>query len=96
MFTLSVAFLFFSASSFELINTLVLKGFDKAIGADIYVFAAVTQLLAEGPLTTYLNDQMSDESGKLVEDFAFSSLDLRSALALGGKDGQRTYLMGAS
>ena len=56
MFTLSVAFLFFSASSFELINTLVLKGFDKAIGADIYVFAAVTQLLAEGPLTAYLNE----------------------------------------
>ena len=57
MFTLSVSFLFFSASSFELINTLVMKGFDKAIGADIYIFAAVTKLLAEGPLTKYLNEQ---------------------------------------
>lgn len=37
MFTLSVAFLFFASSSFELINTLVLKGFDKIIGADLYV-----------------------------------------------------------
>ena len=93
MFTLSVAFLFFSASSFELINTLVLKGFDKAIGADIYVFAAVTKLLAEGPLTAYLNEQMSDN---LVDDFAFTSLDLMDALLLGGKDGHRNYLMGAS
>ena len=38
MFTLSVAFLFFSASSFDLLNTIVLKGFDKAIGADIFIF----------------------------------------------------------
>ena len=56
MFTLATAFLFFSASSFELINTLVLKGFDKSIGADIFVYAA-RGMLAEGPLTSYLSSQ---------------------------------------
>ena len=35
-------------------------------------------------------------SDKLVEDFSFTSLDLTSALKLGGEDGDRNYLMGAS
>ena len=61
MFTLSVAFLFFSASSFNLLNTLVVKGFDKIIGADVYVWAPVTGLLAEGNLTTYLNEQINSD-----------------------------------
>lgn len=37
MFTLSVAFLFFAASSFEMLNVITLKGFDRAIGTDLYV-----------------------------------------------------------
>ena len=81
MFTLSVAFLFFSASSFELLNTLVLKGFDKIIGADIYVFAAVEMMLNEGELSAYLQSrQDSDES--LVEGYAYSTVDLSYALTI--------------
>ena len=37
-----------------MINTIVLKGFDRVIGADIYVFAAINLLLDEVPLTEYL------------------------------------------
>ena len=81
MFTLSVAFLFFSASSFELLNTLVLKGFDKIIGADIYVFAAVEMILNEGELSTYLQSQQ-DSDERLVEGYAYSTVDLSYALKL--------------
>ena len=79
MFTLSVAFLFFSASSFELLNTLVLKGFDKVIGADIYVFAAVTKILNENELSAYLKEQ-KDSDEHLVDNYAFSTLDMQSTL----------------
>ena len=79
MFTLTVSFLFFSASSFELLNTIVLKGFDKVIGADIYVFAAVSLLLNEGELSAYLKEQY-DSDDQLVKDYAFTSLDLSKTL----------------
>ena len=82
MFTLSVAFLFFSASSFEMINTLVLKGFDKVIGADIYVFAAVTFMLNEGELSNYLKEQ-KDADEHLIVDYAYSSRDWETSIALG-------------
>ena len=82
MFTLSVAFLFFSASSFEMINTLVLKGFDKIIGADIYVFAAVTLMLNEGELSNYLQEQ-KDADEHLIVDYAYSSMDWESSIELG-------------
>ena len=80
MMTLSVAFLFFSASSFELINTLVQKGFDKVIGTDFYI-NAMFGVLDEGPLSTFLTEQQTT-GDRLVDDFVFTSLDLSSTLNL--------------
>ena len=55
MLTLSVSFLFFAASSFELLNAILVKSWDKFIGADIYVVSS-DSMLTEGPLTAYLED----------------------------------------
>ena len=40
-----------------MINSIVYKGFDRVLGADIYVFAAVSMLLDEVPLAEYLTKQ---------------------------------------
>lgn len=90
MLTLSVAFLFFSASSFELISTLVQKSFDKIIGADMFI-NAVFGVLDEGPLANYLTEQQTT-GDRPVEDFVFVSLDMKSALELGDPAGSASYL----
>ena len=72
MFTLSVAFLFFSASSFQLLITLVVKGFGKQIGSDVLIWAPVS-LLEEGKLAAYL-DQKKWDADHLVQDYAFMSI----------------------
>ena len=95
MFTLSVSFLFFSASSFQLINTIIVKGFDKALGADIFIMNALPEgLLNEGPLAAYFTGlQEADE--KLVKGYAFSSLDMHHTLELGEEQSQN-LLFGAA
>ena len=78
MFTLSVAFLFFSASSFKLLITLVEKGYGKQIGSDIMIWAPKT-LLKEDSLREYLTN-MTNSDEKLVHDFAFMSASLKESL----------------
>ena len=69
MMTLSVAFMFFSSSSFELISTLVVKSFDKIIGSDVYI-NALFGVLDEGPLSQYLTEQQTT-GDRIVQDFTF-------------------------
>ena len=94
MFTLSVAFLFFAASSFELLDVIVLKAFDKIIGADIFIFSALG-MLDEKPIADYLTSQMNTDE-KLVSNYAFTSISYAAALTLGSNDGNINFLMGAS
>ena len=94
MFTLSVAFLFFAASSFQLLVTLVQKGYGKQIGSDIMVWAPLN-MLDEQPLYDYLEGQKNSDD-KLVQDFAFMSLPLNKALLLGSGAGFETRISGAS
>ena len=94
MFTLSVAFLFFAASSFELLDVIVLKAFDKIIGADIFIFSALG-MLDEQPIADYLTSQMNADE-KLVSNYAFTSISFAAALTLGSNDGNLNYVMGAS
>mmetsp|Transcript_12263 Transcript_12263/g.16645 ORF Transcript_12263/g.16645 Transcript_12263/m.16645 type:complete len:342 (+) Transcript_12263:219-1244(+) len=94
MFTLSVAFLFFSASSFQLLVKLVLKGYGKQIGSDIFVWAPVG-LLEEAPLREYLTEKKNAKE-QLVADFAFTSVPLKTSLKLGSENGTPTMFMGPS
>lgn len=81
MFTLSVAFLFFSASSFQLLVTLVLKGFGKQIGSDILIWAPIG-MLEEGPLRKWLDKELKNDETAL-DGYSFTSIPLNEALKLG-------------
>ena len=94
MFTLSVAFLFFSASSFQLLVTLVLKGFGKQIGSDILIWAPIG-MLEEGPLRKWLDKELENDETAL-DGYSFTSIPLDEALKLGDKAGSETMFMGPS
>jgi hypothetical protein len=67
LFTLSISFLIFSASSFNLIATLIEKTVLALLGADLYGLA-VHGYMTEIPIANFLDEQMA---AGLVEDYAF-------------------------
>ena len=67
LFTLAIAFLIFSASSFHLIATLIEKTALSLLGADLYGIA-VNGYMTEIPIAAFLDEQK--ERG-LVADYAF-------------------------
>ena len=75
MFTLATAFLIFSASSFELLSTILLKATEQRVGADIFGGASDKFYLDEIPIRDFLLEQMALEH-KPVVDFCFSSAPL--------------------
>ena len=67
LFTLALSFLIFSASSFNLIATLIEKTVLSLLGADLYGLA-VNGYKTEIPIANFLNEQK--ERG-LVVDYSF-------------------------
>ena len=67
MFTLSIAFLIFSASSFELILDLIEKSYLQFIGADLGVIS-MRGYLTEIPIANFLDTQIANG---LVVDYCF-------------------------
>ena len=67
LFTLSIAFLIFSASSFNLIATLIEKTVLSYLGADLYG-VALHGYMTELPIAEFLDEQIS---AGIVEDYAF-------------------------
>ena len=84
LFTLSISFLIFSASSFNLIATLIEKTVLALLGADLYGLA-VHGYMTEIPIANFLDEQMA---AGLVEDYAFvgTPLDQVFTLANDGHD----------
>jgi len=55
MFTLALSFLIFSASSFKLINNMIIDSVESLIGADLYANTLFgDSYLNEGPITEFL------------------------------------------
>ena len=79
MFTLSIAFLIFSASSFELILDLIEKTYLQLIGADLGV-VTWRGYLTEIPIANFLDTQI--ENG-LVVDYCFVSKEMNKLLRTG-------------
>ena len=78
LFTLSISFLIFSASSFNLIATLIEKTVLALLGADLYGLA-VHGYMTEIPIANFLDEQMA---AGLVEDYAFVCTPLDQVFTL--------------
>ena len=85
MFTLSISFLIFAASSFTLISTLIEKTALSLIGADLCATATFSPnaLLDEIPMQEFLENQMAEE-GQPVWDYAFFSVKTDFYMVNGG------------
>lgn len=70
MFTLAISFLIFSASSFHLTSSLVVKTAESYIGADLKVFNLNDCCIDEVPIAEFLTNQQNEE-GSPVLDFSF-------------------------
>ena len=73
MFTLAISFLIFSASSFSLISSLVLKTVESLIGADLLA-TNPGGFINEVPMTEFITNQMSGDN-PAIYDYAFTSID---------------------
>mmetsp|Transcript_20345 Transcript_20345/g.27507 ORF Transcript_20345/g.27507 Transcript_20345/m.27507 type:complete len:185 (+) Transcript_20345:843-1397(+) len=72
MFTLSISFLIFSASSFSLMATLVVKGIESMIGADLLA-TNPGKYLNEVPIAAFLDQQKTGDNPAVI-DYAFTSV----------------------
>ena len=72
MFTLAISFLIFSASSFSLTSTLVVKAAESIIGSDIKA-QNLSGYLDEIPIAEFLDNQIA-AVGQPVLDYAFASI----------------------
>jgi len=72
MFTLSISFLIFSASSFALMATLVVKAVEAVIGADLKA-SNPNGYLNEVPISEFLNSQMGADDSPVI-DYSFTSI----------------------
>lgn len=77
MFTLAISYLIFSASSFLLLSSLIIKQTESLIGADIRVNNP-KGYLNEIPIAEFLDNQMDPANGATVVDYAFVTQDLRN------------------
>lgn len=68
LFTLAISFLIFSASSFNLIATLIEKTVLSLLGADLYGLA-LRGYMTEIPIADFLDEQ---RARGLVDDYAFT------------------------
>jgi hypothetical protein len=85
MFTMSISFLIFAASSFQMMATLIEKTSESLIGADIYSTAGRAGLLNEKEISAFLEGQMAAES-QPVYDYCFTGMAF--------DDWQSTYIYG--
>ena len=81
MFTLSISFLIFAASSFTLISTLISKTYESLLGADIMAqgVADSGNYLNEIPIAEFLDNQKVAD-GNPVLDYAFVSYNLEDII----------------
>ena len=86
MFTLAISFLIFSASSFSLTSTLVVKAAESIIGSDIKA-QNLSGYLDEIPIAEFLDNQIA-AVGQPVLDYAFASITSQylwgTAASIGG------------
>ena len=71
MFTLAISFLIYSASSFALISSLVVKTSEQIIGSDL--LASAQHWLNEIPIAEFLDTQMTGDDPAIV-DYAFTTI----------------------
>ena len=72
MFTLSISFLIFSASSFSLMSTLIVKLTESIIGADLHA-SNPDGYLNEVPIAEFLDTQMGQDDSPVI-DYAFTTI----------------------
>ena len=84
MFTLSISFLIFSASSFALMASLVIKAVEVIIGADLQA-ANLKGYLNEVPISEFLNTQMGADDSPVI-DYSFTSIATHTFISLACDD----------
>ena len=94
MFTLSISFLIFSASSFSLMSTLIVKLTESIIGADLHA-SNPDGYLNEVPIAEFLDTQMGQDDSPVI-DYAFTTISTEDFVALARDEDVTDTIKGAS